>query len=74
MGNDGLSILSSGYAAGSRVVTNEDLARIVDTSDEWIRSRTGIVTRHFGGEGESTTTLALSAARSALENLTSGVN
>ncbi len=67
MGNDGLSILSSGYAAGSRVVTNEDFARIVDTSDEWIRSRTGIVTRHFGGEGESTTTLALSAARSALE-------
>lgn len=67
MGNDGLSILSSGYCPGSRVVTNGDLARIVDTSDEWIRSRTGIVTRHFCTEGESTTTLALSAARSALE-------
>ena len=50
-----------------RLVTNDDLSRLVDTSDEWITTRTGIRQRHFCGEGESATTLAVTAARQALE-------
>jgi len=49
------------------VVTNDDLAKIVDTSDEWIRSRTGIVERRFVSEGESTATLAAAAGCRALD-------
>ena len=47
-------------------LTNADLARIVDTSDEWIFQRTGIRDRHIAGEGETTSTLATEAARRAL--------
>jgi 3-oxoacyl-[acyl-carrier-protein] synthase-3 len=50
-----------------RVLTNGELARIVDTSDDWIRQRTGIAERRVAGEGESTFTLALAAAEAALE-------
>jgi 3-oxoacyl-[acyl-carrier-protein] synthase-3 len=50
-----------------RVMTNDDWAQVVDTSDEWIRSRTGIVERHIAGEGESTLTLSMEAARQALD-------
>ena len=50
-----------------RVVTNDDLAEMMETSDEWIRQRSGIVTRHWV-EGETTTSdLALEAARGALD-------
>jgi 3-oxoacyl-[acyl-carrier-protein] synthase-3 len=49
-----------------RVVTNDDLAQIVDTSDEWIRSRTGISERRLVGDGESTATLAVNAGCEAL--------
>jgi 3-oxoacyl-[acyl-carrier-protein] synthase III len=49
-----------------RVVTNEDLARVLDTSDEWIRQRTGIRERHIAAEGQSTSHLALAAAQRAL--------
>jgi 3-oxoacyl-[acyl-carrier-protein] synthase-3 len=49
-----------------RVVTNEELARKVDTSDEWIVQRTGIQTRHVAAEGEFTSHLATQAASSAL--------
>jgi 3-oxoacyl-[acyl-carrier-protein] synthase-3 len=48
------------------VLTNHDLAGLVDTSDEWIRQRTGIVERRIAGEGETTSTLGLEAARAAL--------
>jgi 3-oxoacyl-[acyl-carrier-protein] synthase-3 len=48
-------------------MTNDDWAKLVDTSDEWIRSRTGVCERHLVSEGESTLTLALEAARNALE-------
>ncbi|MEX0860949.1 MAG: 3-oxoacyl-ACP synthase, partial [Cucumibacter sp.] len=41
-----------------RVLTNDDLARMVDTSDEWIRQRTGIVERRIAAEGETTSMLA----------------
>jgi len=50
-----------------RVLTNADLERMVDTSDEWIRTRTGIVERHIVAEGENSSTLAIRAARQALE-------
>lgn len=51
-----------------RIMTNDDLAKIVDTSDEWIVQRTGIRQRHIAAEGEYTSDLALAAARRALEN------
>lgn len=49
-----------------RVLTNGDLAQTVDTSDEWIRTRTGIERRHVAGAGESTAQMAIEAARAAL--------
>lgn len=55
-----------GYLPG-RPVTNEDLvARGVDTSDEWIRARSGIATRHFAADDEQTSDLAVAAAQQAL--------
>lgn len=50
-----------------RVVTNDELARIMDTSDEWIRTRTGIQERRWVREGETGASLALAASRQALE-------
>jgi 3-oxoacyl-[acyl-carrier-protein] synthase-3 len=49
-----------------RVITNDDLARIMDTSDEWIRQRTGIQERRYIGEGQTPADLALEASRRAL--------
>lgn len=49
-----------------RVLTNDDLARLVDTSDDWIVQRTGIRERHVAAEGETTSMLGLAAARAAL--------
>ena len=51
-----------------QVVTNAELARRVDTSDEWIVERTGIRERHIAAEGEMTSDLAAAAARAALES------
>ena len=62
-----VSILSLGVYVPERVMTNEDWAAYVDTSDEWITSRTGIKRRRFAAEHESTADLATAAARSALE-------
>ena len=50
----------------SRVVTNEDISKIVDTTDEWIVERTGIHSRHIAAEDELTSHLALAAARNAI--------
>jgi 3-oxoacyl-[acyl-carrier-protein] synthase-3 len=50
-----------------RVVTNDELAQRVDTSDEWIVQRTGIRSRHIAADGELTSDLALSASKAALE-------
>ena len=50
----------------ARVVPNSELTKLVDTSDEWIRQRTGIRQRYVAGEGETTSTLAAGAARAAL--------
>jgi 3-oxoacyl-[acyl-carrier-protein] synthase-3 len=52
----------------AKVLTNADLAAMVDTSDEWIVQRTGIRQRHIAAEGEFTSDLATAAARRALEN------
>ncbi len=57
-----------GMAAPDRVLTNDDLAKMVDTSDEWILSRTGISERRIAEPGESTATLAVDAALRALES------
>ena len=59
-------IIGSGSYLPANIVTNDDLARRMDTSDEWIRERTGIRQRHIAVEGEKTSDLALGAARAAL--------
>ncbi len=56
-----------GMAVPERIVSNDELAKTVDTSDEWIASRTGIRQRHVAGGRETTASLALEAARAALE-------
>ncbi|WP_126172263.1 beta-ketoacyl-ACP synthase III [Altericroceibacterium xinjiangense] len=60
-------VKGSGSALPRRAVSNEELAQQVDTSDEWIRERTGISNRYIAGDGETTSTLATAAARAALE-------
>ena len=62
----GLRLLGTGRALPSRPVTNDDMSAIVETSDEWIASRTGIRQRYFCAEGETAETLAIAAARQAL--------
>ena len=64
----GAGILGVGKFLPSRVLTNDELAGLVDTSDEWIRSRTGIGERRIAAPDESTADLAERAARAALEN------
>jgi 3-oxoacyl-[acyl-carrier-protein] synthase-3 len=59
-------VIGSGSFLPANVVTNDDLAKRVDTSDEWIRERTGIHQRYIAVEGEKTSDLALGAARAAL--------
>lgn len=62
----GSKILASAHYVPSDVVTNADLAEIMDTSDAWIRTHTGIETRHISLQGENTSDLATQAARLAL--------
>lgn len=59
--------LGTGFAVPDRVVTNDDLSRMMDTSDEWIRTRTGIQERRWVREGETGVDLALAATGRALE-------
>jgi 3-oxoacyl-[acyl-carrier-protein] synthase III len=60
-------IAGTGSYLPEKVLTNFDLEKMVDTSDEWIRSRTGIERRHVAADGETTVDLAEKAARRALE-------
>ena len=60
-------IIGWGMCAPQRVVTNEDLAKTLDTSDEWIRERTGICQRHLVSDGETTASMAIQAAQRALQ-------
>ncbi len=61
-------VLGVGSALPKRKVTNEELAKQVDTSDEWIVERTGIRNRYVAGDGETTASLATDAARKALQS------
>ena len=62
-----IKLLGTGRHVPSRCLTNDDLSRLVDTSDQWIRERTGIVTRYLCGEGEGNTASALAAAKTAMD-------
>lgn len=66
-GQGGMTPIAVGSAAPAAVLDNAGLERMVDTSDEWIASRTGIRCRHVAAPGESLTDLAATAARRALE-------
>jgi 3-oxoacyl-[acyl-carrier-protein] synthase III len=57
-----------GSALPRRIMTNDDMAKVVDTSDTWIVERTGIKQRHIAGDGETTRSLASAAARKALDH------
>ena len=63
----GAIIAGTGSALPEKRLTNDDLAKLVDTNDEWIIQRTGIKERRVVSEGESTATLATAAARRAIE-------
>lgn len=60
-------VISTGYYVPERVITNDDLAARMDTSDEWIRQRSGIEERRWVGEDEGGSDLAVQATRMALE-------
>lgn len=60
-------IAGTGSYLPEKILTNADLEKLVDTSDEWIRSRTGISQRHVVVEGQTTTDLAEEAARQAMD-------
>jgi 3-oxoacyl-[acyl-carrier-protein] synthase-3 len=60
-------IAGTGSYLPEKVVTNQDLETMMDTSDEWIQDRTGIKRRHIAAEGETTSDLALAAANRAME-------
>ncbi|MFD0858166.1 beta-ketoacyl-ACP synthase III [Roseovarius aquimarinus] len=60
--------LGIGHYLPDRIVPNSHFESLVDTSDEWIRTRSGIERRHFASEGQTTSDLAVRAARAALEN------
>jgi 3-oxoacyl-[acyl-carrier-protein] synthase-3 len=66
-------IRSVGSYLPARIMTNDDLSKIVDTSDEWIQQRTGIKQRHIAAEGENTSDLAAAAAKKAMENAGIGI-
>jgi 3-oxoacyl-[acyl-carrier-protein] synthase III len=63
-----VAVTGLGMAVPERRVTNFDLAKIVDTSDEWITDRTGIKERRVAGDGETTASLAIEAGTAALKD------
>jgi 3-oxoacyl-[acyl-carrier-protein] synthase-3 len=67
-------VLGCGAYLPERVLSNAELARQVETSDEWIRQRTGIAQRHIAAEGELTSDLALKAAQDALSRAGMGAD
>ena len=58
---------ATGAYLPEKVLTNADLEKMVDTSDEWIQQRSGIKTRHVAAEEQTTADLAIEAAKQALE-------
>lgn len=63
----GIKIKSIGSYLPEQIVTNEDMCKIVDTTDEWITTRTGVKTRHKVADGQTQCDLAVNAARRALD-------
>lgn len=63
-----IKIIGTGSYLPERVITNDDWAKMVDTSDEWITTRTGIKERHFVAEGQATSDLVTEAAKLAIED------
>jgi 3-oxoacyl-[acyl-carrier-protein] synthase-3 len=64
----GLRIIGSGRHLPGRPYSNDDLSRVLDTNDEWVKQRTGIAQRHFAAPGQGPADIALPAARQALES------
>lgn len=64
---DSIRIAGTGSYVPEKILTNDDLAKIVETSDEWITSRTGIKERRIASDAEATSDLATNAARKAME-------
>jgi 3-oxoacyl-[acyl-carrier-protein] synthase-3 len=62
-----VTIIGTGSYAPTNIVTNDDMAKFVDTSDEWIRSRSGIGARHFAATDETTSDMACIAGKRAIE-------
>jgi 3-oxoacyl-[acyl-carrier-protein] synthase-3 len=60
-------VMSVGSYRPSRVVTNEEICQYIDSSDEWIRERSGIITRRFAGDDETVVSMSLAASRTAIE-------
>ncbi|MDD5097699.1 MAG: ketoacyl-ACP synthase III [Candidatus Omnitrophica bacterium] len=63
-----VGIIGVGEYLPQKILTNADLEKMVDTSDEWITTRTGIKERHLAGAGQATSDLAFEAAKAALQN------
>ena len=61
------TIAGTGGYLPERVMTNQEFEKIVDTSDEWIRERSGIKRRHIAAEGETTSDMGVAAARKAID-------
>ena len=71
-GHPRAAVLGTGRYNPERILSNADLAKIVDTSDEWITTRTGMKERRIAADHEHTSVLGANAARAALEQ--AGVN
>src|SRR5467141_1284421 len=61
-------IIGSGFVTGENLVTNDQLAQVMDTSDAWIRERSGVETRYYVEQGTTTSDLGVGAAKKALED------
>ena len=66
--NYGAAIIGTGSFLPEKTLTNDDLAKIVETNDDWITTRTGIKTRHISSDDETTATLAVKASTIALQD------
>ncbi|MCR5397104.1 MAG: ketoacyl-ACP synthase III [Lachnospiraceae bacterium] len=69
-----IEIIGTGMAKAKRCITNDEFEKIVDTSNEWIVSRTGIKERRFCGDDENAFTLAMEAAQKAIESARLEIN
>ncbi|MEO0237228.1 MAG: 3-oxoacyl-ACP synthase, partial [candidate division WOR-3 bacterium] len=62
-----IKIIATGSYLPEKILTNDDLAKIVDTSDEWITQRTGIKERHIASDDQATSDLGVIAAKKCFE-------